>query len=377
MGKLARSTVAKYNASRSIRRPRTLCYAPETTLNFFADGKASACCASRTYSLGKYPEQSIEEIWNGARAAAQRKALKRNDLSLGCERCERNILAGNYAGTLAQNFDSAPRYAKGTGLRILEFETSNICNLECVMCNGYNSSSIRKNRDQLPPIPNPFDAGFVEQLRPFLPEIYEARFLGGEPFLIPMYLEIWDALIELNPGVQTVITTNGTVMNRRVRRVLDELKPGIVVSCDSMDAEAYESVRINAKMDKVLENIEIFREHAALHGTHFGLAVCPMPATWHTIPEIVEYGNARNVPVNFNTVTQPAHSSLASLDQRELDEAQAFLAADLADQRAKWPDPPWPQQANLAAYEGLVRQVAATVPDRGPAAPVPVLLRRR
>jgi MoaA/NifB/PqqE/SkfB family radical SAM enzyme len=74
--------------------------------------------------------------------------------------------------------------------KVMEFELSNECNLECVMCNGSFSSSIRKNREKLPPIISPYNDDFVNELDAFIPHLTDAKFLGGEPFMIEIYLKI-------------------------------------------------------------------------------------------------------------------------------------------------------------------------------------------
>ena len=64
------------------------------------------------------------------------------------------------------------------------------------MCGGKWSSAIRKNREGLPPLKNHYDKDFVKQIREFLPFLREARFIGGEPFLINLYYDIWEAITE-------------------------------------------------------------------------------------------------------------------------------------------------------------------------------------
>ena len=70
----------------------------------------------------------------------------------------------------------------------MEFSISNVCNLECVMCNGNFSSAIRAHRDQLPPAKSVYSNAFDPVLRSILPHLFRAKFLGGEPFLIPVVL---------------------------------------------------------------------------------------------------------------------------------------------------------------------------------------------
>lgn len=52
--------------------------------------------------------------------------------------------------------------------RQMEFSVSNTCNLQCVMCNGEWSSSIRSQREGLPPLPKVYDDAFFDGLRDFL-----------------------------------------------------------------------------------------------------------------------------------------------------------------------------------------------------------------
>jgi sulfatase maturation enzyme AslB (radical SAM superfamily) len=53
-----------------------------------------------------------------------------------------------------------------------------------------------------PPIKDVYDFNFVKQLIPFLPTLKKAQFYGGEPLLIPIYLEIWETIAQYNPSIQ-------------------------------------------------------------------------------------------------------------------------------------------------------------------------------
>ena len=135
-----------------------------------------------------------------------RDAVRRNELPGGCDLCAAELYARNFKNLLARQFDENVRPPAPAGLlsRVsslwktkqetqyplrMDFELSNKCNLECAMCSGYFSSTIRANREQLPPLPMVYDQAFVEQLLPFLPHLTNAKFLGGEPFLVDIYYE--------------------------------------------------------------------------------------------------------------------------------------------------------------------------------------------
>lgn len=306
-------------------------------INFDQSGIASACCFNRTHVLGRYPSNSLSEMWYGESAQKLRKYIREEDFSHGCELCEKQIDAGNYYGVRARFFDKYST-ASASLLRsffnrkdkiempqCLEFELSNTCNLECTMCDGHFSSLIRKNREGLPPLDSPYDEGFVEQLIPFLPHLRDAKFLGGEPFLVPIYFSIWEKIAVHNPKIKVHITTNGTVWNNKVERVLDKLWCGVIVSIDSLERETYESIRINSKFERVMANIEKFRAYTKRIGSWMCLAICPMTNNWREIPAFVNYGTKTGTFLGFNTVFKPAHLSLKFKTRQELEEIVDYL----------------------------------------------------
>jgi len=301
---------------------------------FARDGSVMACCYSRNVPIGRYPEQSIDEIWRGARASSMRAALRRNELPAGCELCYPQIISRNYSGLLARGFDSqaappdpsdnqelirlgvAREYPKR-----LEFELSNTCNLECAMCNGQFSSTIRMNREKLPPLPQVYDSAFLEQLLPFLTNVKSVSFIGGEPFLIDIYYQIWDLLMDVNPNCHISITTNGTVYTSRVKRVLENLNCQINISLDSITKGTYESIRVNGKLERTLANLEEFTRVNRKNNKPLTISVCPMISNAREMPKLVSFANERGIKVFFNTVVFPLEQSIRSLphvEQREL-----------------------------------------------------------
>jgi MoaA/NifB/PqqE/SkfB family radical SAM enzyme len=196
--------------------------------------------------------------------------------------------AGNYHGVRARYYDEFAPNTLGPRLnylkqslggavpypRVMEFELSNTCNLECIMCNGYFSSSIRKNREHLPPIESPYNDKFVDELDEFIPHLTDAKFLGGEPFMIDIYLSIWERIRKLNPNIRIHITTNGTFLNNRIKDLLEGLKAGIILSIDSVNKETYPKIRVNGSYDKVMENLEYFRDYTKRKSTFLSMAAC-------------------------------------------------------------------------------------------------------
>lgn len=306
-----------------------------------------ACCYNRKEVLGKFPQNTIKEAWTGAAAEKLRQHIKNNDLGGGCNTCQELILAGNYKGTKAYHYDefahapsTSDKIKSMLGIsslgypRILEFELSNTCNLECTMCSGHFSSSIRKNRENLPALENPYTPAFVEQLTEFLPHLTDMKFLGGEPFLIDIYYDIWEKIIEINPKIKVHITTNGTVLNNRGKRILEQLNVAIILSIDSLDKETYEGIRVNAKYDRMMENLAFFKQLVREKGTYLTFAVCPIISNWQTMPQMLQTANDEGINLHFNVVWAPEYLSLQYLDKDTLAEVIACYEAALPEKAA-------------------------------------------
>jgi MoaA/NifB/PqqE/SkfB family radical SAM enzyme len=366
---LSPEIIKAYNAVRTTPDKSVLCHAPFTNLNFEQNGNVTACCYNRTHVLGTYPKDNLIDIWYSKQADELRGYIKDNNLDGGCSLCKKQLLSHNFKGMRARGYDwSADNKLVQLGKSIkegltrgkwqpmptsMEFELSNTCNLECVMCNGYFSSSIRKNRENASPFTNPYDSAFVEQLIPFMPYLKDARFLGGEPFLIDIYYQIWDALVIHNPGTRIHITTNATVLNQRTKTLLEKLQCSIILSIDSIVKETYERIRLNAKFDRVWENFEYFYEYTKRKGTEMSFAICPITLNWHEMPGIVEYCNKKGIKVFFNTVILPQEYSLINLPAAELERIVAFY------QSFTLPNTTLTEQYNKQMFDDMVKLVVA------------------
>src|SRR4051812_17021899 len=102
---LTPDNIAAYQRSRlSLARP-VACLAPFGSLFFGASGEAIACCHNRTQLLGRYPEQSILEMWTGPAIQEMRAAMKAWVLPSGCAPCHSAIQAGDFATARSHGFD--------------------------------------------------------------------------------------------------------------------------------------------------------------------------------------------------------------------------------------------------------------------------------
>jgi sulfatase maturation enzyme AslB (radical SAM superfamily) len=296
--------------------------------------------------LGRYPEERLVDVWRGARAKAMRETMTAFRLPDGCSYCAEQLRTGTVEGLHARYFDEGETRDWPTNM---EFHLSNLCNLQCVMCYGFLSSSIRKHRDKLPRLESPYGLEFVKELEEFIPHLKSTTFLGGEPFLNPLHFEIWNRFKRLNPDVLVHVITNGTILNKRIIGLLDRMKFGFTLSIDTLNRERYESIRVDADFDQVMRNFEFFLGYSRLTRSRLRIAACPMQQNWMDLPQLLEFCDRKAIVLTFNPVLHPPHASLRSLEPATLVEIADFLARALAERG------PGGMIENFNAFAGLVQ----------------------
>jgi len=321
------------------------CYAPSTSMYFDQFGHVRACCQNTGGLLGKVTEQSIREIWDSADASRLRDALAVGDFSEGCGFCGWQVEQGDHQIVYARNFDEHPVAEQHPHWPVqMEFSMTNSCNLQCAMCNGDWSSSIRTHREQRPPLPAAYSEAFFEELVEFLPHLEKANFLGGEPFLGSEPLRVMGMLAELDHPPAVAATTNGTQWSPRIERICESLPISFVLSLDGVSKQTYESIRIGADFDAVMQNLDRFQEHAERHGTSVTLAHCFMRPNWHEFSRFLRFAEQRGLDVGMNEVLFPAELSLFQMPASELrdvvrtmeDDDANGIAAGLDELRPVW-----------------------------------------
>lgn len=340
----------KYNLQRDTTNVQTVCWAPFRSMYFGFRGNTSVCCFNKMHVIGTYPAQTLTEIWFGAQADEIRQSLTKNDFSLGCQGCHELITAENYSGLPAKNFDPLPSNSNRFPSKI-DFELSNECNLECIMCRGEFSSAIRRNREKLPPLHSVYDGAFVDQLEEFIPYLENSHFLGGEPFMIPIYIDIWERMIQINPKIRISVQTNGTILTQRIKNMMEKITFEIAVSIDSIYEENYQLIRKNGNFNMLMENIRYFRNYCRERSTNFHLSYCPMVQNWEELPDLIAFANELDCAVFFNTVSFPQECALSFLNSEKLVEIIAQLSNRQFPARTKI------EVQNKKAYSDLLQQL--------------------
>lgn len=299
--------IDNYINSRNINYRYTICYAPYNSIYFGADGKAGACCYNRIQTKDISGFSSFRKIFHDSAFKNLQNYIHKKDLTKGCNLCLNQIKAGVFDSVLAKSYDEFPVRSKYP--LTVEFELSNICNLECVMCNGFYSSAIAE-KSELNEKSYKYNDEFIKKLRPIIPKIKKAKFMGGEPFLIPIYYKIWEEFIQTNPQCKLIVQTNGTLLNQRIKTLLEKGNFSINISIDSLDKNTFETIRKGAEFENVMANLKYFSNYCSINNQHFGISVCLMKLNRYEIPDMVYFCNKNNFEIYFNRVWYPSHLAL-------------------------------------------------------------------
>ncbi len=327
---------ARFDATRNLKgKPfKSLCYAPDVQLSFSPNGDVSACCISRTHPLGNVQNDRLDEIWHGRRIETFRKMLHAYTLPTGCESCQWSLEAERFADHPIRSFDDAPISDGVEWPTKLEFALSNTCNLACVMCSGEYSSVLRAH-EGLPPIPPAYGESFFSDLARYLPRTRSLTFLGGEPFLQKECHRIWNMLIDMELGIPCDVTTNGSIYDQRVERVLNHLPFNIAVSVDGVSKSTVENIRVNVRYDVLMENIRRFNNYARGDSDRFAtlrhrrlrLNFCVMRQNWREAGDFFLFAEDSGCEVWRVFVTNPSSYSLFTLPPGELEPIVESLEA--------------------------------------------------
>ena len=258
---------------------KNFCMAPFREAVIETNGTLIPCCEYK-YPAPKH--QSLEDFdqfdqWWNQDMGILREQMLTNQPNSGCDYCKskeqipgqnhlRHYINNKYETEMPWIYPVEPR------IEFVEMRFGNYCNLSCIMCGAYASSSIAteyvKNKDTF--IQNGFrlhnesslktvrwweEPGAMDRLYGLLEHVKYIHFTGGEPMMIP---EVVDILNYMNPDqvAKVSMNTNMTKFTDRAYQALSRFR----------------QVQINASMEGVAEHNDYVR-----YGSE-----------WHTIARAVD-----------------------------------------------------------------------------------------
>lgn len=342
-------SASEYQRKRNFMHNHTICKAPTTNMYIGHHGVVKACCYNSIHSLGIWPIKTLTEIWNSDKANELRTSLSDYDLSKGCSICYQQLMAQNYDAFKATQFDQHKKN-RNKFPSVIEFELDNKCNLACTMCNE-DFSSVIASRKGITRYQSPYNEDFIEQLKPFIPHLKEAKFYGGEPFMIKIYYVIWDLIHQLNPQCSINIQTNGTIIHDRVKNLLKRKNLNFNISIDSLQKENYERIRDGASFQETMENLQLFIDYAKKNKTYLGISACMMQSTVHEAPDFISFCNRNGIQIYFHTVVHPEQESIQNMEISELTAIYDLLSS------VEFTSTNTVHQKNITHYQDFVKQI--------------------
>lgn len=177
--------------------------------------------------------------------------------------------------------------------RFVQIEPVGQCNLRCRMC----PIQFRKDGPPYgPPAFIPFDT-FVSLLDQF-PAADELQLQGlGEPMMHPRFFDM--IAHATRRGLRVTTNSNMTLVNpTRAERCVTSGLHELHVSIDGATAETYEAIRVRARFDRVLANVELVQEAKRRLDSatpHLHLVAVVMRQNLHELPDLVRLADRLGV----------------------------------------------------------------------------------
>ncbi|HOY38516.1 MAG TPA: radical SAM protein [Bacteroidales bacterium] len=343
------------------RKLKHHCFALRSNVYFHINGDVSMCSHNHSLVLGKFPENRISEIVEGEFRRQATESFLSGDIPTDCRSCYEKLKSNNPKAATFQVYNQA--YRKSGIPLTAEFELSNHCNLACIMCSPVLSDQIHSEKK--PDLPSPYNTDFVEQLTPYLAYLKRASFKGGEPFLIDLYFEIWEKIIA--SGAKTIIsvTSNGTVLNKKVRDILERGRFDINISIDSLEKDKYEEIRRNASFDVFRRNLDFFIGYCKSKKTNFNSCTCLMTNNYSGVPDIYRFAIKNRFNIFMNYVEHPAYLSVKTMEKNKILEVMTYMQKHMPKFS------PIRDRENRASYDAMIRQLELWAHEKEPDVTIP------
>lgn len=320
MTKVDKNIIKEFNATRINKK--FLCNAPFCAMRFSISGLVSPCCHTADLQ-DSYPNKKIKNIWEGEIFNKYRIFIKKQEFPNSCKSCESRLNSKEFSLIPIRQFDDFKvRRIGRNNLQTLQLAISNRCNLKCTMCNEMFSSQFEQS-DTFENN-NIYDKAFINELYEYIPHLNELICLGGEPFLINDYYEIWDRIISTNPSCRISVVTNGTVLNERIKRMLELGNFSINLSFETIAKETYEKIRINADYDTVISNMEYFGKVLKMQGKILQIPACALKSNCKEIPDLVRFCNEKEYHLTILTTHRDIDVAAWSLSSDQLRELKDY-----------------------------------------------------
>ena len=303
-------TINKYRSDDiSDHQKNIACWAPFQAMHINKKGRIKPCPFSfpgvelKHYQIQWSPKKSLKECWNDTVYEEMRNASFEGSLLKYCKYCIKQCKEDKPPSSLDYDWVGGPRNISHEYPQEIELELSNKCNYMCDACGPWCSSQwaeklglkdderFKSNFDN-----KEYLDAFVKDLKTFIHKIYRINFTGGEPFAQPAVYSIIKMIEEESANIHVHFTTNGSVMNGSVKKLVKRPNTSFTVSLDSINRKMYPKIRVNGNYDNVMNNIDYLIKHCPEVGASFVIT----KKNVRELPDIVNWCNKKNILFSYH-----------------------------------------------------------------------------
>jgi MoaA/NifB/PqqE/SkfB family radical SAM enzyme len=330
-----------------LSKTKHFCIAPFVHTMIDTNNNCRLCCANEK-PVASLNDVDFTQAWTSDAYKKIRTDML-NDIPVsGCEECYNIEAAGNVSDRTRFNQKPITNVIyKQINLELVSVEhgnrsekpisydirASNLCNLKCVMCGPVSSSEYAKEVNEnsvlynYPNLPRTITPHTEIKLKlNWFDEVEQSilstdkpilKLLGGEPSIIPAYLNLLEKMLENNNhNGQLYITTNLTNVNKKFKNIIENFK-NTVISC-SVDGigSTLEYIRYPINYKKWEENFNYLLKvsNETDNELAYDAHTVVQPYNLYHLPEFIRYitastvGNTKFKGLSFTAVHDYADS---------------------------------------------------------------------
>jgi hypothetical protein len=333
-----------------VKHGKHFCVLPWVHFHSWPDGRVMPCCiADSNMPVAEIKEEeSIIQMMNSDDFKKIRSAMLGDEPVEACKRCYDLEMMGTWTMRQSHNKRRGLEYVKEISettkddgeitdfkMKYMDLRFSNMCNMKCRSCGpGCSSLWAQEFVDRVGEetyekyfktkkivINKAEEMGFMNKLKPYLKDVLEVYFAGGEIIITPEHYECLDYWIDngLNEQVELTYTTNFSSLKYKDKDLIGYWKkfPKLKIWA-SLDAsgDTAEIIRKGTDWDRIVKNIRSLKEQVP----HAEFQITPTISIWNVFhfPDFFDYMieqgfiDTKSSP-RFNLATNPWYSNIMIL----------------------------------------------------------------
>jgi molybdenum cofactor biosynthesis enzyme MoaA len=329
------------------------CAAPFKEMIIDTDGSLAPCCEYKTPGTvgdkGRLKFMQFDE-WQATKMETLRQQMITGDHNPGCTYCKnKESIPGqvNLRKYINQKYINRKYINQPTQIDGIEIRFGNYCNLKCIMCGPYASSSLAEeylqHKDTY--VKNDFEytarlktvrwweeTGAAEKLIELVQTAKYLNFAGGEPLMVPEFVRLLD-----NVNVNTIrrinFNTNMTKFNDKIFAALDRFPRGVVKVYASIEGIGAHNdyIRYGEDWQLVADAVDRIK---SLPKIKIAINSVMQATTVYSAPALVKFGKQKNIEIVFGEVYPmtgygtSGYLTINSVSPADIQQFQQYLDAN-------------------------------------------------